>query len=115
MYRIALLVWLWGVWGLLLAIPILGIVKVVSHHIEELDLVAELLKKCWRPSIRCRAVCTPSDTVSFNRVPKHHIPDNSHVPTEFVVSGYGHHHFCADVQIAAARPPTPDRINFLNR
>ena len=32
MYRIALLVWLWGVWGLLLAIPILGIVKVVSHH-----------------------------------------------------------------------------------
>jgi hypothetical protein len=53
MYRIALLGWLCG---LLLAIPILGIVKVVSHHIEELDLVAELLKKCWRPSIRCRAV-----------------------------------------------------------
>jgi predicted PurR-regulated permease PerM len=37
--------WLWGVWGLLLAIPILGIVKVVSQHIEELHPVAELLEK----------------------------------------------------------------------
>jgi len=37
--------WLWGVWGLLLAILILGIVKVVSQHIEELHPVAELLKK----------------------------------------------------------------------
>jgi predicted PurR-regulated permease PerM len=26
--------WLWGVWGLLLAIPIIGIVKVVSQHIK---------------------------------------------------------------------------------
>ena len=37
--------WLWGVWGLLLAIPIIGIVKVVSEHIEELHPLAELLKK----------------------------------------------------------------------
>ena len=37
--------WLWGVWGLLLAIPIIGIVKVVSQHIEELHPVAELLEK----------------------------------------------------------------------
>jgi predicted PurR-regulated permease PerM len=37
--------WLWGVWGLLLAIPIIGIVKVVSQHIEEFHPVAELLKK----------------------------------------------------------------------
>ena len=37
--------WLWGVWGLLLAIPIIGMVKVVSQHIEELHPVAELLKK----------------------------------------------------------------------
>jgi predicted PurR-regulated permease PerM len=36
--------WLWGVAGLLLAIPILGIVKVVSEHIKELHPVAELLK-----------------------------------------------------------------------
>jgi predicted PurR-regulated permease PerM len=37
--------WLWGVWRLLLAIPIIGIVIVVSQNIEELDRVAELLKK----------------------------------------------------------------------
>lgn len=35
--------WLWGVAGLLLAIPIVGIVKVVSHHVEELQPLAELL------------------------------------------------------------------------
>ena len=37
--------WLWGVWGLLLAIPIIGIVKVVSQHIEELRPLAELLRE----------------------------------------------------------------------
>ena len=37
--------WLWGVWGLLLAIPIIGIVKVVSQHIKELHPVAELLRE----------------------------------------------------------------------
>jgi predicted PurR-regulated permease PerM len=37
--------WLWGVWGLLLAIPIIGIVKVVSQHIKELQPLAELLKE----------------------------------------------------------------------
>ena len=37
--------WLWGVWGLLLAIPIIGIAKVVSEHIEELQPLAELLRK----------------------------------------------------------------------
>ena len=37
--------WLWGVWGLLLAIPIIGIVKVVSEHIEELQPLTELLRK----------------------------------------------------------------------
>ena len=35
--------WLWGVWGLLLAIPLIGIVKVVSQHVEELQPLAELL------------------------------------------------------------------------
>ena len=35
--------WLWGVGGLLLAIPIIGIVKVVSQHVEELKPLAELL------------------------------------------------------------------------
>jgi predicted PurR-regulated permease PerM len=37
--------WLWGVWGLLLAIPIIGIVKVVSQHIKELHPLAELLRE----------------------------------------------------------------------
>ena len=37
--------WLWGVSGLLLAIPILGIMNVVSQHIEELQPLAELLRK----------------------------------------------------------------------
>jgi predicted PurR-regulated permease PerM len=35
--------WLWGVWGLLLAIPIIGMVKVVSRHVEELQPLDELL------------------------------------------------------------------------
>ncbi len=35
--------WLWGIWGMLLSIPIIVIVKVVSQHVEELHPVAELL------------------------------------------------------------------------
>ena len=35
--------WLWGVWGMLLSIPIVVICKVVSEHVEELQPVAELL------------------------------------------------------------------------
>jgi len=35
--------WLWGVWGMLLSIPIVVIVKVVSQHVEDLNPVAELL------------------------------------------------------------------------
>lgn len=35
--------WLWGVWGMLLGIPIIVIVKVVSQHVEQLRAVAELL------------------------------------------------------------------------
>ena len=35
--------WLWGVWGMLLSIPIIVICKVVSEHVEELQPVAELL------------------------------------------------------------------------
>jgi predicted PurR-regulated permease PerM len=36
--------WLWGVWGLLLAIPIIVTVKVASEFIEQLHPVAELLR-----------------------------------------------------------------------
>ena len=35
--------WLWGVWGMLLGIPIVVIVKVVAEHVEDLQPVAELL------------------------------------------------------------------------
>ena len=35
--------WIWGVWGLLLGIPILVIIKVIADHIEGLAPVAELL------------------------------------------------------------------------
>jgi predicted PurR-regulated permease PerM len=35
--------WLWGVWGMLLSIPIIVIVKVVSQHVEQLHALAELL------------------------------------------------------------------------
>jgi predicted PurR-regulated permease PerM len=36
--------WLWGVWGLLLAIPIIVTVKVVAELVEQLHPVAELLR-----------------------------------------------------------------------
>jgi predicted PurR-regulated permease PerM len=35
--------WLWGAWGLLLAIPIIGMMKVVSDHVEALQPLSELL------------------------------------------------------------------------
>ncbi|NYT60513.1 AI-2E family transporter [Alcaligenaceae bacterium] len=35
--------WLWGVWGMLLCVPIVMVVKVVAQHIEDLEPVAELL------------------------------------------------------------------------
>jgi predicted PurR-regulated permease PerM len=35
--------WLWGVWGILLGIPIIFIAKVISQHVEQLHPVAELL------------------------------------------------------------------------
>ena len=35
--------WLWGVWGLLFAIPIMGMVKVFAERVEDLKPLAELL------------------------------------------------------------------------
>jgi predicted PurR-regulated permease PerM len=35
--------WLWGVWGMLLGIPIIVIIKVICAHVEHLQPVAELL------------------------------------------------------------------------
>lgn len=42
---VSLLFWafLWGIWGLLLSIPITVIVKVVAQHVEQFEPVAELL------------------------------------------------------------------------
>lgn len=52
--------WLWGVWGMLLGIPIIVIVKVVSQHIEQLHPVAELLGE----------VAPPSNSLLSNRTEK---------------------------------------------
>ncbi|MEM5275846.1 AI-2E family transporter [Cupriavidus taiwanensis] len=38
-----LFTWLWGVWGMLLAIPMITIAKVVADHIEGMEVVAEFL------------------------------------------------------------------------
>jgi predicted PurR-regulated permease PerM len=35
--------WIWGVWGLLLAVPILMAVKAICDHVDELQWVGELL------------------------------------------------------------------------
>ncbi len=35
--------WIWGLWGLLLGIPILGMVKAICDHNEDWKPVAELL------------------------------------------------------------------------
>jgi len=35
--------WLWGVWGLLLGVPIIVLIKVVSEHVEGMKAIAELL------------------------------------------------------------------------
>jgi len=35
--------WVWGAWGLLLAYPILMVIKIVSDHSEPLQPISELL------------------------------------------------------------------------
>lgn len=35
--------WMWGVWGMLLAVPMLMVIKSVSDHIEGLQPVADFL------------------------------------------------------------------------
>jgi predicted PurR-regulated permease PerM len=36
--------WLWGVWGMLLSIPIIVIVNVISQHVKDLRPIATLLE-----------------------------------------------------------------------
>jgi len=38
-----LFTWLWGTWGMLLAIPLAVIAKVVADHVEGLEVLAEFL------------------------------------------------------------------------
>jgi predicted PurR-regulated permease PerM len=35
--------WLWGMWGALLAVPILVVLKTVADHVEDMKPVGELL------------------------------------------------------------------------
>ena len=35
--------WLWTVWGMLLAVPILMVMKAICDHVEELQPVADFL------------------------------------------------------------------------
>lgn len=35
--------WLWGIWGMLLCVPIIVVVKVVAEHVEDMQPLAELL------------------------------------------------------------------------
>jgi predicted PurR-regulated permease PerM len=37
--------WLWGLWGMLLSMPIIVIIKVVSQHVPRLKIVSELLSE----------------------------------------------------------------------
>ena len=37
--------WIWGVWGLLLAVPITAAVKAVCERLDDLHACAELLKE----------------------------------------------------------------------
>jgi len=38
-----LFTWLWGTWGMLLAIPLAVIAKVIADHVEGLEFLAEFL------------------------------------------------------------------------
>jgi predicted PurR-regulated permease PerM len=42
--------WLWGIWGMLLSIPIIVIIKVISERVEELHPIAELLGNLQSPA-----------------------------------------------------------------
>jgi predicted PurR-regulated permease PerM len=35
--------WLWGMWGLLLGVPVVVVIKVVAERVEDLEVLAELL------------------------------------------------------------------------
>ena len=47
-------IWVWGVWGTILAVPMLMMLKAICDHIEDLQPIGELLGECpgiARPTI----------------------------------------------------------------
>jgi predicted PurR-regulated permease PerM len=37
--------WLWGAWGLLLALPLLAVIKAVAERVEAAQPLAELIRE----------------------------------------------------------------------
>jgi predicted PurR-regulated permease PerM len=37
--------WLWGIWGLLLAVPLLAVIKAIAERVEEMRPIAELMRE----------------------------------------------------------------------
>jgi hypothetical protein len=37
--------WMWGIWGTLLAVPMMMVVKVICDHVEDLQPVADFLSE----------------------------------------------------------------------
>jgi predicted PurR-regulated permease PerM len=35
--------WVWGIWGMLLAVPMMMVIKVICDHVEALNPVGHLL------------------------------------------------------------------------
>ena len=46
--------WLWGVWGTVLAVPMLMMIKAICDHVEDLRPIGELLGESRRMSRRSR-------------------------------------------------------------
>jgi predicted PurR-regulated permease PerM len=36
--------WLWGAWGLLLALPLLAVIKAIAERVEAMHAIAELMR-----------------------------------------------------------------------
>ena len=36
--------WLWGAWGLLLALPLLAVLKAIAERVEGMNAIAELIR-----------------------------------------------------------------------
>ena len=49
--------WIWGVWGTLLAVPMMTMLKAVADHVDGLDWIGELLGEGVKGSIERGARC----------------------------------------------------------